>query len=345
LLPPSPEDEARKIAEAAERRREVAEAVRAELDALGLTRLISEPEPSGLYGAEHPSPFEGIDDRCGIATIQMQDVAREVCRHFGIKKAELHVNRRSREIVNRRQIAMWLMRELCVHASLPMIGRYFGKDHTTILNAERRVQSWLDGADFDLARHTLALLAKLRAKYLTYHEENGDEQMAGSVNKVILIGNLGADPEVRRLNSGDMVVNIRVATSETWRDKQSGERREKTEWHNVVIFNEGIAKIVEQYAKKGMKCYVEGALQTRKWQDQSGSDRYSTEVVLQKFRGEFTMLQSVGGGDSEGARDGGGQREPSYRQPRDNGGGSSGSDFGRGSGGRSQRDLDDEIPF
>ena len=115
--------------------------------------------------------------------------------------------------------------------------------------------------------------------------------MAGSVNKVILIGNLGADPEVRRLNSGDQVVNMRVATTETWRDKQSGERKERTEWHNVVIFNENLGKIAEQYCKKGTKVYLEGQLQTRKWQDQSGQDKYTTEVVLQRFRGELTLLE------------------------------------------------------
>ena len=114
--------------------------------------------------------------------------------------------------------------------------------------------------------------------------------MAGSVNKVILIGNLGADPEVRRLNSGDQVVNMRVATTETWRDKQSGERKERTEWHNVVIFNDNLGKIAEQYCKKGTKVYLEGQLQTRKWQDQSGQDKYTTEVVLQRFRGELTLL-------------------------------------------------------
>ena len=114
--------------------------------------------------------------------------------------------------------------------------------------------------------------------------------MAGSVNKVILIGNLGKDPEVRRLNSGDQVVNFSLATSETWRDKTSGERKERTEWHNVVIFNENIGKVAEQYCKKGTKVYVEGQLQTRKWQDQSGVDKYTTEVVLQRFRGELTLL-------------------------------------------------------
>ena len=115
--------------------------------------------------------------------------------------------------------------------------------------------------------------------------------MAGSVNKVILIGNLGKDPEVRRLNSGDQVVSFSLATSETWRDKTSGERKERTEWHNVVIFNENLGKIAEQYCKKGSKVYIEGQLQTRKWQDQSGADKYTTEVVLQRFRGELTLLE------------------------------------------------------
>ena len=166
--------------------------------------------------------------------------------------------------------------------------------------------------------------------------------MAGSVNKVILVGNLGADPEIRRLNSGDPVVNIRVATSETWRDKNSGERKEKTEWHNVVIFNDNLAKVAEQYLKKGMKVYVEGQLQTRKWQDQSGQDKYTTEIVLQKFRGELQMLDSRGQG-AEGGSVG-----------FDRGGGASrGSDFGQsgpaaGGGGKSggySQELDDEIPF
>ena len=167
--------------------------------------------------------------------------------------------------------------------------------------------------------------------------------MAGSVNKVILIGNLGADPEIRRLNSGDPVVNIRVATSETWRDKNSGERRERTEWHNVVIFNDNLAKVAEQYLKKGMKVYVEGQLQTRKWQDQSGQDRYTTEIVLQKFRGELQMLDSRGqGGDQQVGYSGGG-RSSDFGQsgPNDR---DSGSRNGGGGGGFS-RDLDDEIPF
>ena len=126
--------------------------------------------------------------------------------------------------------------------------------------------------------------------------------MAGSVNKVILVGNLGADPEVRRTQDGRPIVNLRVATSETWRDKATGERKEKTEWHRVVIFSEGLAKVAEQYLKKGAKVYLEGALQTRKWQDQSGQDKYSTEVVLQGFNSNLTMLdgRGEGGGDSAG---------------------------------------------
>ena len=171
--------------------------------------------------------------------------------------------------------------------------------------------------------------------------------MAGSVNKVILVGNLGADPEIRRLNSGDPVVNLRIATSETWRDKNSGERKEKTEWHSVVIFNDNLAKVAEQYLKKGMKVYVEGQLQTRKWQDQQGQDRYSTEVVLQKFRGELQMLDARGQGEggqvgySGGGRDSFGQSGPSdYGR----GGGGGGASRGGGGGGMS-RELDDEIPF
>ena len=158
--------------------------------------------------------------------------------------------------------------------------------------------------------------------------------MAGSVNTVILIGNLGKDPEVRRLNSGDPVVNLRIATTETWRDKQSGERKEKTEWHNVVIFNEGIAKVAEQYLRKGSSVYIEGQLQTRKWTDQSGVEKYTTEIVLQKYRGELTMLGGKG--------DGGGSR--SY----DDDGGGVKAGPKRTSSGPSEnfsQDLDDEIPF
>jgi len=156
--------------------------------------------------------------------------------------------------------------------------------------------------------------------------------MAGSVNKVILVGNLGRDPEVRSTQDGTKVANLSLATSETWRDRNTGERRERTEWHRVVIFNERLAEVAEKYLRKGSKIYVEGQLQTRKWTDQNGQDRYSTEVVLQRFRGELTMLDSRGG---EGGGDfGGGGRGQDY------GGGSCGSG-GSGGGG----DLDDEIPF
>src|SRR4030088_961792 len=127
--------------------------------------------------------------------------------------------------------------------------------------------------------------------------------MAGSVNKVILVGNLGKDPEIRRTQDGRPIANLSVATSESWRDKGTGERKEKTEWHRVVIFNEGLCKIAEQYLKKGMKVYLEGALQTRKWQDQSGQDRYSTEVVLQGFNSQLTMLDRAGGGGGDFAGD------------------------------------------
>src|SRR6476660_3715508 len=128
--------------------------------------------------------------------------------------------------------------------------------------------------------------------------------MAGSVNKVILIGNLGADPEVRHTQDGRPIVNLRVATSENWRDKQTGERREKTEWHRVVIFNENLAKIAEQYLKKGSKVYIEGSLQTRKWEDQQGQERYTTEVLLQSFNGQLTMLDGKRDGASEADRGG-----------------------------------------
>jgi single-strand DNA-binding protein len=169
--------------------------------------------------------------------------------------------------------------------------------------------------------------------------------MAGSVNKVILVGNLGRDPEVRRMNSGDQVVNLSVATSESWRDKQTGERKERTEWHRVVIFNENLGKVAEQYLKKGSKVYIEGQLQTRKYQDKDGQEKYTTEVVLQRFRGELTLLDSRGSGSGQGDDYGGGQVS----------GGRSG-DFGRsspmeqrrpaavGAGGRGG-DLDDDIPF
>lgn len=159
--------------------------------------------------------------------------------------------------------------------------------------------------------------------------------MAGSVNKVILVGNLGADPEVRTLPSGNKVVNLSVATSDQWRDKNTGERREKTEWHRVVIFSEGLTRVAEQYLRKGSKVYIEGSLQTRKWQDQSGQDKYTTEVVLQGFNSTLTMLD--GRGDSEGGSSGfsgprsepsgGGARRPAANAPAFEGG------------------VDDDIPF
>ncbi|WP_370196548.1 single-stranded DNA-binding protein [Aurantimonas sp.] len=175
--------------------------------------------------------------------------------------------------------------------------------------------------------------------------------MAGSVNKVILVGNLGADPEIRRLNSGDAVVNLRIATSESWRDRQSGERRERTEWHNVVIFNENLVKVAEQFLKKGSKIYIEGALQTRSWEDQSGQKRYTTEVVLQKFRGELQMLdgRNEGGGGGGGAGGGGGYDRGGGGggggRIEQGGGGGGDRGYGGGGGGGSSRDLDDEIPF
>jgi single-strand DNA-binding protein len=167
--------------------------------------------------------------------------------------------------------------------------------------------------------------------------------MAGSVNKVILIGNLGRDPEVRHTNDGRPIVNLSVATSEQWRDKSSGERREKTEWHRVVVFDEKICEVAQKYLNKGSTVYLEGALQTRKWTDQQGVEKYSTEVVLQRFSGKLTMLGSPGSGGGGGGDYGGGQGGGG-----DYGGGSGGGDdFGGGQGGGtpSGGDLDDEIPF
>jgi single-strand DNA-binding protein len=169
--------------------------------------------------------------------------------------------------------------------------------------------------------------------------------MAGSVNKVILIGNLGADPEIRRTQDGRPVANLRIATSESWRDKATGERREKTEWHRVVIFNENLCRIAEQYLKKGAKVYIEGALQTRKWQDQSGQDRYSTEVVLQGFRGELTLLDRAGGAGGAGGGSGG-----DFGADEGSGGfGSAGPTrkvaAAAGAAGAGRGDMDDEIPF
>ncbi|WP_394689628.1 single-stranded DNA-binding protein [Hoeflea sp.] len=171
--------------------------------------------------------------------------------------------------------------------------------------------------------------------------------MAGSVNKVILIGNLGADPDIRRTQDGRPIANLSIATSESWRDKNSGERREKTEWHRVVIFNEGLCKIAENYLKKGSKVYIEGALQTRKWTDQSGQDKYSTEVVLQGFNGNLTMLDGRNEGGGGGRDFGGGDYGGGGSIPSGGGGGRgpSGSGGGFGGGGGGSRDLDDDIPF
>lgn len=158
--------------------------------------------------------------------------------------------------------------------------------------------------------------------------------MAGSVNKVILVGNLGKDPVIRRTQDGKPVASFSVATSDTWKDKNTGEKREKTEWHNVVVFNEGLCRVIEQYVKKGSKVYVEGQLQTRKWQDKDGHDRYSTEVVLQGFNGVLTMLDSAGGGGARGQVSGA------------QGGYSGGGDFeAMGAGGGDFGDFDDKVPF
>ena len=185
--------------------------------------------------------------------------------------------------------------------------------------------------------------------------------MAGSVNKVILVGNLGADPQSKSFQNGGKVVNLRIATSESWKDRNSGERKEKTEWHSVAIFNEGLANVAERYLRKGSKVYIEGSLQTRKWQDQSGNDRYSTEIVLQGFNSVLTMLDGApgsggaggggassrggddwgagGGSDFGGGSSGGGRSGPS-------GGGSSGGFGGGGGGGGGfADDLDDDVPF
>ena len=160
--------------------------------------------------------------------------------------------------------------------------------------------------------------------------------MAGSVNKVILVGNLGREPEARKMQDGNPVVNLSVATSESWKDKNTGERREKTEWHRVVIFNDRLAEVAQKYLRKGSKIYIEGQLQTRKWTDQSGVEKYSTEVVLQRFRGELQMLDRAGEGGGGGGGGGG-----DYSQDSGSGGGSGGGGGGAPSGGG----LDDDIPF
>jgi single-strand DNA-binding protein len=178
--------------------------------------------------------------------------------------------------------------------------------------------------------------------------------MAGSVNKVILIGNLGRDPEVRTFQNGSKVCNLRIATSENWKDRSTGERRERTEWHSVAIFTEGLVRVAEQFLRKGSKVYIEGKLQTRKWQDQSGNDRYSTEVVLQGFDGTLTMLDGRGEGGGQGGGDyGGGQGGGDYGggQQDTYGGGNQGG-YGSGNQGGNQggapsggHEMDDDIPF
>lgn len=188
--------------------------------------------------------------------------------------------------------------------------------------------------------------------------------MAGSVNKVILVGNLGRDPESRSFQNGGKVVNLRIATSESWKDRNSGERKEKTEWHSVAIFNEGLANVAERFLRKGSKVYIEGQLQTRKWQDQQGQDKYSTEIVLQGFNSVLTMLDGpgggqgggggsrgggdFGGGDDFGGGSGGGYGGGSSGGSRGGGfnsGGNKGGNFGGGSGGGFGDDLDDDVPF
>ncbi len=171
--------------------------------------------------------------------------------------------------------------------------------------------------------------------------------MAGSLNKVMLIGNLGADPEVRSFQNGGKVANLRIATSETWKDRNTGERQERTEWHTVAIFSEGLVNVCERYLKKGSKVFIEGQLQTRKWQDQSGNDRYSTEVVLRGYGGTLTMLdgRGDGGGQSGGGYGGGGgQGGGGWNQGGGSGGGAGGSGGGAG-GSAGYDDLDDDIPF
>jgi len=182
--------------------------------------------------------------------------------------------------------------------------------------------------------------------------------MAGSVNKVIIVGNLGRDPEVRSFPNGGKVVSLNIATSETWRDKASGERKERTEWHRVAIFNEALGKIAEQYLKKGSTVYIEGQLETRKWQDQSGADRFTTEVVLRQYRGELTLLGGRDGGSGGGGggggyddRSGGGGSYDDYGSSQGGGGQSGGGQGGgarggsSGGGGGGRADMDDEIPF
>ncbi|MGH1369063.1 MAG: single-stranded DNA-binding protein [Maritimibacter sp.] len=169
--------------------------------------------------------------------------------------------------------------------------------------------------------------------------------MAGSVNKVIIVGNLGRDPEVRTFSNGGKVVNLRIATSENWKDKSTGERRERTEWHSVAIFSEPVGRIAEQFLRKGSKVYIEGQLETRKWQDQSGNDRYSTEVVLRPYRGELTLLDGRGDGNGGGNYGGGQSNQGGQGGGYDQGGYGGGNDQSGGSAPAGGGGFDDEIPF
>ena len=176
--------------------------------------------------------------------------------------------------------------------------------------------------------------------------------MAGSVNKVILVGNLGKDPEIRSFQNGGKVANFSIATSESWKDKNTGEKREKTDWHNVAIFNEGLVRVAEQYLRKGSKVYIEGQLQTRKWTDQSGTDKYTTEVVLQNYNGTLVMLDGRSDGGGSGGGSGGMRNSGGGGSWGNDGGGSSGGNYGGGSnqgggsgGGAFDSDLDDDVPF
>ncbi|HEX7711128.1 MAG TPA: single-stranded DNA-binding protein [Sphingomonadaceae bacterium] len=169
--------------------------------------------------------------------------------------------------------------------------------------------------------------------------------MAGSLNKVMLIGNLGADPEIRSFQNGGKVANLRIATSEQWKDRNSGERQERTEWHTVAIFSEGLVGVVERYLRKGSKVYIEGSLQTRKWQDQSGNDRYSTEVVIRGFGGTLLMLDGQGGGGGGGGGRSGGGQGGGWDNAGSSGGYSGGSSGGGAPSGGFGDDLDDDIPF
>jgi single-strand DNA-binding protein len=205
-----------------------------------------------------------------------------------------------------------------------------------------RVGGLVLAATFQTCRTPFVLYGARSFKFTSLRGEN----MAGSVNKVILVGNLGKDPEVRSMTSGDKIVNLTIATGESWRDKTTGERKEKTEWHKVVIFNEALGKVAESYLRKGAKVYIEGALQTRKWTNKEGQDQYTTEVVLQRFQGALTMLdgrsEGAGGSARSGGSDDGGSSGGYGGGGRSSSSGSSSGGYGGGGG---SRDLDDEIPF